>query len=918
MPLSINNFYNYVFLQKAIALSKVPEVKKQEVLLKQRQQLQAYFCQIKEKKYFRALLREKEKIELEDALYGDHTTPLDPAEPWPSSDAIQIKFKSLDAEYGYFENDSEAESIFEKFFFACKLIADFSEENNTPSDDLAYLNAYKCMVLFGWNAVTPLKNTADFIKQHGVKYEKPVHDVLVYNIPNNDLPIHLKEWQKLIKKSGLTAIRLFQQASAIEAVLKQQAPRTLTEAQEAASHITYKRAEEYPELAELCLQYNVTEPVFNRCLAIKPKKTDALPDVIIDGATVDYPGYYLLKLPFDDPRAFILGHLTNCCQSIGGDAEKSVIDGVTRPKTGFYVLLKAKDLQSKPLDEKDDEKTSAAPPLINKKINYAQYKIVGQGLLWESWTKNLTFDSWENLTPSVENKVILPMLEAFAKEVTSHGDYMRVTIGLGGKTPAAFRSRKIDNAEIIDEGYQYADSLTQALVYINQEKSSKLAELISNKYDLKAILSSTKQAEFLETLFSESNVQFYQRSLSLKNHAKFFEDATSNIFLLAIYYYLHQGKLLNDANLEKMGNYQKDKQFNSKALVSIASVLRTLFVMSPKLITDKTVNSLFRQERIVRIKMQALNMYRVSLSLPHPSIIELILDTGKYAVEGVTIIIPLTQVNPKLVLNNLKLLNENSYMLSSMVDIIPYLANNAPQIMTDTTLKTIVNDPSFFSSESLGHFVEVREILEIVSHQNKGFVDQQLFNLIANSRHQNAYEKFKYKYQEQVVAILKIFEAANSDLIDKRHLKKIFSIDGVELIHVRNALETLSSVNMDLITRENVDLLLEKHKFSMNSAISLEVLNNHHLVNVDNLHLLLTKIQSAPLVAQILLYINLNNIPLDRTLYAALENEKELNGTQVTKRLADKLNKMGIFLNKPLEAKKASSEAKPDSPKNMH
>lgn len=53
-------------------------------------------------------------------------------------------------------------------------------------------------------------------------------------------------------------------------------------------------------------------------------------------------GYHLTKLAIDDPRAYILGHIAKDCQSIGGNSEKCVIDGITRENNGFYVFLKNK------------------------------------------------------------------------------------------------------------------------------------------------------------------------------------------------------------------------------------------------------------------------------------------------------------------------------------------------------------------------------------------------------------------------------------------------------------------------------------------------------------------------------------------------------------------------------------------------
>jgi ankyrin repeat protein len=70
-----------------------------------------------------------------------------------------------------------------------------------------------------------------------------------------------------------------------------------------------------------------------------------IPDVIIDGADLGHPGYYLRKLHVQDEQdaaiGACLGKDTDCCQSLSGEAgEPCAIHGLTNPNGAFYVLFK--------------------------------------------------------------------------------------------------------------------------------------------------------------------------------------------------------------------------------------------------------------------------------------------------------------------------------------------------------------------------------------------------------------------------------------------------------------------------------------------------------------------------------------------------------------------------------------------------
>lgn len=242
--------------------------------------------------------------------------------------------------------------------------------------------------------------------------------------------------------------------------------------------LTYQNFDKDLALASLCRQYRMPEMLFEKCLALLPeqKQKDHLPNIIIYGNNVDpsCENYVLLKLPFNDPRAFLLGQITNCCQSIGGHSEACVIDGWTRADNGFYVLLKK---------EKSDQ--FLLPLLQNGEINYNNYSIVGQGYAWRSQFGNLVFDSWENLRPT-DNEIAVKMLIEFSKAVVNErsANIARVTIGTGGNTPKGFFEKNPIPAEKILQGFQYQDSFIQENIFDCEEKWKTELETIMSKIDV--------------------------------------------------------------------------------------------------------------------------------------------------------------------------------------------------------------------------------------------------------------------------------------------------------------------------------------------------------------------------------------------------------------------------------------------------
>lgn len=487
MQIKINSVYQSVFGNRAVIdVKKAPKSIRKDLHAKLTTQIKKEFSFVVDNQLsspFRYLLRSINARELEKILYGNNTDELavpDNNEKYqiPSEHEIANKFIEINEKYHFFTSDDQKMTdYFAIFFKAAKLFADYIECNNTDDNRLAYLHAYKMLVLFGAGQQSnPFSFIERYLSQHNFgDAKRPLHDALLSALPSleNESSIHLNAWRKLIKTGGPKMVNLFKRADAIERELGKP-PANIKIATESAAKLLYSKHDQYPELAELCATYLVPECDYNECLEIdrKRKQIDHLPNVLIKGEAFGYPGTYIVKLPKDDPRGYILGEITNCCQSIGGVAEDCVKSGMQCEHNGFYVLLRRK------------KNSHSNQPIINEKINYQDFDIIGQGYAWLSYENNLVFDSWENKERTY-NPIIVTLLIEFAKEVVAqYPDIMRITIGVNGRTPTEFKS--IDEsqpAEIIKEGVAYSDSKNQHTLYLNQDKLEEIRLSLKEKWE---------------------------------------------------------------------------------------------------------------------------------------------------------------------------------------------------------------------------------------------------------------------------------------------------------------------------------------------------------------------------------------------------------------------------------------------------
>ena len=417
----------------------------------------------------------------------------------PDETLIRHYYQQLNLKSGYFPSKENVEpfiQLFSSIACVCRKITVLIEKNNSPDDTLAYVYAYRIMALFVDPTIQPIadfysiaKRTDTLLKHAAApKNTTPYHDVLLNKIylPVANEVKDMQGWRQFIdhntKDNLVPSLLFFSVAPCIEQQIQLErphhlAPRTLLEAKNMYARCIYRRGAEHPELAMLCKKYNIPEDgdecSYNKCLNYlktinwPAKLTDNLPAPVIKGEG-EALGYYWVKLPTSDLRSLILGRITSCCQSIGGNSEQCVKDAVTRPDNGLYVLLK-----------QTTGKTILSPVFMpENSINYDAFEIVGQSYAWISRTGNLVLDSLEcshdlNDNSCVPSHVVQSILGAFAAKVLhEHSSIKRITLGSGGNTPQDLGFDWVPISEDMRQGYFYGDANMQ---YIISKQPSRLS-----------------------------------------------------------------------------------------------------------------------------------------------------------------------------------------------------------------------------------------------------------------------------------------------------------------------------------------------------------------------------------------------------------------------------------------------------------
>lgn len=331
---------------------------------------------------------------------------------------------------------------------------------------------------------------------------KKLHDICAkFTLPTAGPNFTPQGWKNLLidrnEALGKAAFEAISNAASIQATLGK-VPESAKQIHEALMAMTYPRARENTEFARLCQFYKIPVAQFNETLdlmkqdqPLSPEKFGQagteLPDVSV---SFDEGGkkYMMVKLPASDLRATILGNITSCCQHIDGNAERCVIDGMTLPTNGFYVVLEC------PKD---------APQQIPwNNLEQSGFQIVGQGYAYKTIRGNLTLDSFEKARDS-HVPVCQRALELFAQKIiATHPEIYRVTVGTGSGIMSNSNKERIGYPELQKLGKPYGDAKEQVSILTRFENVETITQF--HKDFLEAVIKEKPQ-QSLKTLFSSTD-----------------------------------------------------------------------------------------------------------------------------------------------------------------------------------------------------------------------------------------------------------------------------------------------------------------------------------------------------------------------------------------------------------------------------
>lgn len=231
---------------------------------------------------------------------------------------------------------------------------------------------------------------------------------------------------------------------------------------------------EYADVAKLFLQYNKDPEHFDTFMELKDQvknSDEAIPPIEIDGASLGYPGYTLCKLSQADPKGLILGEMTGCCQTLGGQGESCAINGFTSENSDFYVLFKGKPKRDSA--GKIDTKNMRAKDIIA-----CSWAVRAHGR--RDTTKSaMILDSIEyqdNLSTDANNLMISRIYQTLAEQlIIQDPSISRVVVGYSKiSTLVSFEESDTDNYEQPAEQTDYSDAAgDQWVVAVNPESASE-------------------------------------------------------------------------------------------------------------------------------------------------------------------------------------------------------------------------------------------------------------------------------------------------------------------------------------------------------------------------------------------------------------------------------------------------------------
>lgn len=384
----------------------------------------------------------------------------------------------------------------------------YPELNSTSS--FSKVNQRKYAYLLICLFETPERAIAFIEKYQPRDSRQPIHDLCQFQLP----PVtdwNQTHWATLVSEHGVEITKYLHLAPRIEQTLGR-LPQNLLDIEQAVKQIQYANEAEDMVLARLFKKHAIPEVAFDRVLKrrstiVRPKK---VPDIRIEGADIGHPDYYLARLSENDGRGYVLGAITNCCQSVGSAGEVCAWYGMESEYAGFYVicryvkendskkftnllsLLKTADTPEeflKKLPDKQQRKkyttwfaekhhTSPQDALLQLKDEFEdalQDTIVAQSLVWIGKNNGFVFDSWER-RHQTHDVLCQPFLLRAVEILTHQYPFTRVLIGTAGQTPEGLFGEIVDDPEKPIDYYDYRDSESQQRVTPEAPEKTDKAE----------------------------------------------------------------------------------------------------------------------------------------------------------------------------------------------------------------------------------------------------------------------------------------------------------------------------------------------------------------------------------------------------------------------------------------------------------
>lgn len=345
----------------------------------------------------------------------------------------------------YFKGD-----LYEKVHAILTKENPWDDEENLKRESWLNWMAYSLTAFFGSE-----EKILQYLERWGKDQEKPLFSITdrielprATTITDHDdfskkIVLNLDAWRDVALKHGPTMAKLVKYADKIPAPYKSDDGKNwlIIKTKEEASKYAFNRAAEHPELARLCMTYDVKKKNFNAALNIVQKGAPAqkrLPNLTIDGKRFGMEGAAFKNLPPGDIRGLFLGEIVDCCQSIGGNGARCAAHGYSSKDGGFYVLEK-------------------------------EGKIIGEVWAWRGTKGELCFDSLEALKGEMNAEKWAKVLTCVKEDLIrqSRCGVSRLTVGTGGETPAELKNIFKKSARLAKMRHykRYGDSKEQLLIW---------------------------------------------------------------------------------------------------------------------------------------------------------------------------------------------------------------------------------------------------------------------------------------------------------------------------------------------------------------------------------------------------------------------------------------------------------------------